>query len=92
VVPCIPVCHVSAIFALGDLPKNREHYAKINADHYGNGAVPLRAGVDWSHAYGPSQNQVALTRDELNNRLRVRSDHQSSAALQCASDQQDIEA
>jgi hypothetical protein len=55
-------------------------------------AQSLRAVVDWSHAYGPSQNQVSLTRDELNNRLRVSSDHQSSAALQCAYDQQDIEA
>jgi NAD-dependent dihydropyrimidine dehydrogenase PreA subunit len=32
---CVPVCPVSAIFALDDLPKNWEHYAKINADHYG---------------------------------------------------------
>ncbi len=32
---CVPVCPVSAIFALDDLPKKWEQYAKINADHYG---------------------------------------------------------
>ena len=31
---CVPVCPVSAIFALDDLPKKWEHYAKINADYY----------------------------------------------------------
>jgi ferredoxin len=31
---CVPVCPVSAIFALDDLPAQWEHYAKINADHY----------------------------------------------------------
>ena len=31
---CVPVCPVSAIFALDDLPKKWEEYAAINADHY----------------------------------------------------------
>jgi ferredoxin len=33
---CVPVCPVSAIFALDDLPKKWEQYAQINADHYTN--------------------------------------------------------
>lgn len=32
---CVPVCPVSAIFALDDLPEKWKNYAKINADHYG---------------------------------------------------------
>ncbi|MCW5962863.1 MAG: 4Fe-4S binding protein [Bryobacterales bacterium] len=31
---CVPVCPVSAIFELGELPKQWEGYAKINADYY----------------------------------------------------------
>ncbi len=31
---CVPVCPVSAIFALDDLPAKWAHYAQINADHY----------------------------------------------------------
>ena len=31
---CVPVCPVSAIFALDDLPPNWAHFVQINADHY----------------------------------------------------------
>lgn len=31
---CVPVCPVSAIFALDDLPEKWNHYAQINEDHY----------------------------------------------------------
>ena len=31
---CVPVCPVSAIFALDDLPAKWVHFAQINADHY----------------------------------------------------------
>lgn len=31
---CVPVCPVSAIFALEDLPEKWKHYAQVNADHY----------------------------------------------------------
>lgn len=31
---CVPVCPVSAIFALDDLPEKWKQYALINADHY----------------------------------------------------------
>ncbi len=30
---CVPVCPVSAIFALDDLPPKWAHFAQINADH-----------------------------------------------------------
>lgn len=33
---CVPVCPVSAIFALDDLPEQWAHFAKINADYYEN--------------------------------------------------------
>ncbi|MGB9606001.1 MAG: 4Fe-4S dicluster domain-containing protein [Bryobacteraceae bacterium] len=32
---CVPVCPVSAIFALDDLPEKWAHYARINAEYYG---------------------------------------------------------
>ena len=32
---CVPVCPVSAIFALGDLPEKWKAYAKKNAKYYG---------------------------------------------------------
>ena len=32
---CVPVCPVSAIFALDDLPDEWKEFAKVNADHYG---------------------------------------------------------
>jgi ferredoxin len=32
---CVPVCPVSAIFALDDLPDQWKKFAKVNADHYG---------------------------------------------------------
>ena len=32
---CVPVCPVAAIFARDDLPKQWEHFAKLNADHFG---------------------------------------------------------
>jgi ferredoxin len=32
---CVPVCPVSAIFALDDLPAQWEPFAQINADYYG---------------------------------------------------------
>ncbi|HEU4982259.1 MAG TPA: ferredoxin family protein, partial [Acidobacteriaceae bacterium] len=32
---CVPVCPVSAIFALDDLPEQWKGFAKLNADHYG---------------------------------------------------------
>ena len=31
---CVPVCPVSAIFALDDLPEKWAHFEEINADHY----------------------------------------------------------
>ncbi len=31
---CVPVCPVSAIFALEDLPDKWKHFAEINAKHY----------------------------------------------------------
>ncbi len=31
---CVPVCPVSAIFALEDLPEKWKHYTELNADHY----------------------------------------------------------
>jgi NAD-dependent dihydropyrimidine dehydrogenase PreA subunit len=31
---CVPVCPVSAIFALEDLPEKWKHYTRLNADHY----------------------------------------------------------
>jgi ferredoxin len=31
---CVPVCPVSAIFALDDLPAKWARYAQVNADHY----------------------------------------------------------
>jgi len=31
---CVPVCPVSAIFALEDLPGKWKHYTRLNADHY----------------------------------------------------------
>ncbi len=32
---CVPVCPVSAIFALDDLPEKWKHFAEKNAAHYG---------------------------------------------------------
>jgi len=32
---CVPVCPVSAIFALDDLPEKWREYAQINAAHFG---------------------------------------------------------
>jgi ferredoxin len=32
---CVPVCPVTAIFALDELPDKWKDYVKINADHYG---------------------------------------------------------
>jgi ferredoxin len=31
---CVPVCPVSAIFALDDLPEKWQHFAERNAAHY----------------------------------------------------------
>ena len=31
---CVPVCPVSAIFALDDLPEKWKNFAEINAKHY----------------------------------------------------------
>jgi NAD-dependent dihydropyrimidine dehydrogenase PreA subunit len=31
---CVPVCPVSAIFVLEDLPEKWKHYTRLNADHY----------------------------------------------------------
>ncbi len=31
---CVPVCPVSAIFALDDLPEKWANFAQINADYY----------------------------------------------------------
>ena len=31
---CVPVCPVSALFALEDLTGKRKHYAELNTDHY----------------------------------------------------------
>jgi NAD-dependent dihydropyrimidine dehydrogenase PreA subunit len=31
---CVPVCPVSAIFAVDDLPEKWKQYAQTNADHY----------------------------------------------------------
>jgi NAD-dependent dihydropyrimidine dehydrogenase PreA subunit len=31
---CVPVCPVSAIFALDDLPEKWAHFTSINADYY----------------------------------------------------------
>lgn len=31
---CVPVCPVSAIFAMDDLPDKWKHFAEINANHY----------------------------------------------------------
>lgn len=31
---CVPVCPVSAIFALDDLPEKWSRFAEINRDHY----------------------------------------------------------
>lgn len=31
---CVPVCPVSAIFALDDLPEKWKHFTEINAKHY----------------------------------------------------------
>jgi NAD-dependent dihydropyrimidine dehydrogenase PreA subunit len=31
---CVPVCPVSAIFALEDLPEKWKQYTQLNADHY----------------------------------------------------------
>ncbi len=31
---CVPVCPVSAIFALDDLPAKWNHFAQINEEHY----------------------------------------------------------
>jgi NAD-dependent dihydropyrimidine dehydrogenase PreA subunit len=32
---CVPVCPVSAIFALDDLPEKWSNFTKINADYFG---------------------------------------------------------
>ena len=32
---CVPVCPVSAIFALDDLPEKWNEFTKINADYFG---------------------------------------------------------
>jgi len=32
---CVPVCPVAAIYALDDLPEKWQHFAAINANHYG---------------------------------------------------------
>ena len=32
---CVPVCPVTAIFALDELPEKWNAYTKINADHFG---------------------------------------------------------
>lgn len=32
---CVPVCPVSAIFALDDLPEKWSHFAQINAEYFG---------------------------------------------------------
>ena len=34
---CVPVCPVSAIFALDDLPEKWSNFTKINADYFGRG-------------------------------------------------------
>jgi len=31
---CVPVCPVSAIFAVDDLPEKWSHFTKINADYF----------------------------------------------------------
>ena len=31
---CVPVCPVSAIFAIDDLPAKWNHFAQINGEHY----------------------------------------------------------
>ncbi len=31
---CVPVCPVSAIFALDDLPDRWRHFTQINAEHF----------------------------------------------------------
>ena len=31
---CVPVCPVSAIFAVDDLPDQWRHFAQINAEHF----------------------------------------------------------
>ena len=31
---CVPVCPVSAIFALDDLPEKWKQFAEVNANHY----------------------------------------------------------
>lgn len=31
---CVPVCPVSAIFAIDDLPERWKHFAEINAEHF----------------------------------------------------------
>jgi ferredoxin len=31
---CVPVCPVSAIFAIDDLPAKWSHFAQINEEHY----------------------------------------------------------
>ncbi len=32
---CVPVCPVSGIFALDDLPEKWKHFTEMNAKHYG---------------------------------------------------------
>jgi ferredoxin len=39
---CVPVCPVSAIFALEDLPEKWSQFAKINAGWYKNKTVPAK--------------------------------------------------
>jgi Fe-S-cluster-containing hydrogenase component 2 len=34
---CVPVCPVSAIFALDDLPERWKHYAQLNASYVEGG-------------------------------------------------------
>jgi ferredoxin len=36
---CVPVCPVSAIFLVDDLPEKWTHFAKVNADWYENQTV-----------------------------------------------------
>lgn len=45
---CVPVCPVSAIFALDDLPEKWKQYAETNAKHYGRrGGIVER--IDYRH-------------------------------------------
>jgi len=36
-IACVPVCPVSAIFALDDLPEKWKHYAELNANYVQSG-------------------------------------------------------